>query len=318
MFPHPTVCFLIDLALKIDYNVSYIFFTPCSVGDRDMKKMLLITALCFLFSNIANAYYTPNSVIETKAGEPLFDKCIHPIIIGSIGKSNRCFDNEYNPLNATVKAYRYNYLKYERQLYFIGTFVDGYLNGEVIIYKTDGSRNVFNFKDHKLNGTAELYDNFGRIRKIINFADGFMDGKITDFDEDGKKTVEVLYSKGRQFLNPKYYDKDGKLKIGLYKNNGDTLTMETAFALGNLFKLTTYKDNGDLDTQINMQITELRAEKDHPVFKATFGFCHREITNSLGKKEVKKIEFNPMHLYKINSLGIIQPCATFGGIDHGI
>ena len=138
-----------------------------------MRKFLLFIALSNLLCHFAMADTTSNQITETKAGEPLFDECIQPIITGEIYKSNRCFDNEYNPLNATVRAYRYNYLKYEKLLYFIGTFEDGYLNGEVIVFKQDGGKNVFNFKDHKLNGTAKLYDNFGRLRGTLEFKNGY-------------------------------------------------------------------------------------------------------------------------------------------------
>ncbi len=277
-----------------------------------MKKMLLVIILSFLFSQTAHA----QDIIETKAGEPLFDKCIHPIILGSLLKPYRCFDNEYNPLNATVKAYRYNYLSYEKQLYFIGTFIDGHLNGEVTIFKQDGSKNVFNFKDHKLNGTAELYDNFGRIRKIINFVDGFMDGKITIFDEDGNKTAEQfvdkitnkakLVAKGR-IRNTIYYNQDGTPRTGKYKlREKGNLKWEGLFFAGTLFELITYKNNGDIDI------------KTEYAFGIPFeGFCNKEITNANGQREIKKIEYNSMHLYKIKSWDI-NPCETLGGINHGI
>lgn len=282
-----------------------------------MKKLLFFTILVFLFNNNANANYTSNSVIETKAGEPLFDECIKPLITGTYDKPNRCFDNEYNPLNATVKAYRYNYQKYERQLYFIGTFEDGYLNGEVTVFKQDGGKNVFNFKNHKLNGITKLYDNFGRLRKTMDFVNGYEDGYEIEFYENGNKSGEELFSKGYIIQSPKHYDNDGTHKNGLYTNKGGNLTLEILFYAGNLVKYTTYKNNGDIKEQISEKITELTA-KGQPIFKAVSGFCYKEIINSNGQREIKKIEFTPMHLYKINSLGIIEPCESFNGIDHGI
>lgn len=271
-----------------------------------MRKFLLFIALSTLLCPFAMA--DSNQIIETKAGEPLFDTCIQPIITGEIYKSNRCFDNEYNPLNATVRAYRYNYLKYEKLLYFIATFEDGYLNGEVIVFKQDGGKNVFNFKDHKLNGTAKLYDNFGRLRGTLEFKNGYLEGNSIYSYENGNKASETSYAKGRQSIMPIFYNMNGELKTGIYKNDGDNLTREHSFFLGNLIQDIYYKENGDIDTQINYNYKG----------KATSGFCYKETTDSYGKKEIKKIEFNPMHLYKINALGVSRPCKDYERIPYGI
>ena len=198
-------------------------------------------------------------------------------------------------------------MKYEKLLYFIGTFEDGYLNGEVIVFKQDRGKNVFNFKDHKLNGTAKLYDNFGRLRQTINFVDGFMDGEAIEFDENGNKYLTISYTKGRQF-NYTFITKDGSPKTGSYKNDGDNLTSEVVFYMGKAINAIFYKENGDIDTQINYNY----------IGKAVSGFCYKKTTDSYGKKEIKKIEFNPMHLYKINALGNIAPCKDYERIPYGI
>ena len=99
-----------------------------------------------------------------------------------------------------------------------GTFVNGKLNGNIIIYRFNGEPNKImyniNIKDGKLDGEYKEYYKNGNLEYHKFYKDGELDGEYKRYYENENLKYHKFYKDGKE-ISKKEYEKS----IGLFEEN---------------------------------------------------------------------------------------------------
>lgn len=102
-----------------------------------------------------------------------------------------------------------------------GTFKDGLLEGERIVYNEDGSRDLErNYQQGISNGIGKDYFDNGTLKQEGLFKDGKESGIWILYYESGEKRAMINFEDGKQQGSYKEYSKDGKLLRQFYAVDG--------------------------------------------------------------------------------------------------
>lgn len=182
-----------------------------------MKKLLLIFAIVFVFigcSNLENkidqeevSMFLPENNLPTdKRIEEIDNKVLDE------KKEIAYFKGETEPFNGIFT------LKYINHLLFSEEYKDGKLNGETNWYNNDGVLGMkYQYKDGKQDGEQYTYYENGNIRSVFTYREGKLDGKIEWYDKEGIliDRKDIINGTGEFIL----YWENGKIQeIGSYKN----------------------------------------------------------------------------------------------------
>ena len=112
--------------------------------------------------------------------------------------------------------------KISGKLNFVQKYENGLIVSDESFYEYGKTKNIWSYKDGKLNGTSKGFYESGELKNVWNHLNGKLDGKSFTYFRNGNEAEVVIYKNG-EIININVKDKFGNL---IYKSNSANVDVQ--------------------------------------------------------------------------------------------